>query len=178
MSLWTTSSPPSTGSSCLSRATSGRWGQTNIVKLSYEQWTPQWRGVCGGTSLEATLGQAMVLSRASTQTCMLRWSPLWWRGWASSSPHAPSSTSTGGTWPLSQMEYWMIFSGTWEFLPNTLCTTLPFRVDPSPPWPLQPSSRNKLIHGVPGGEGLCQAAQILWPLGQAMVLSTIRLSRW
>ena len=35
------------------------------------------------------------------------------------------------------------FSGTWEFLPYTLCT-LPFWVDPSPPWPLQPSSRNKL----------------------------------
>ena len=103
---------------------------------------------------------------------------LWWRGWASSSPHAPSSTSTGGTWPLSQMEYSMIFSGTWEFLPYTLCTTILFWVDPSPPWPLQPSSRNKLIHGVPGGEGLRQAAHILWPPGQAMVLSAIRLSRW
>ena len=62
MSLWTTSSPPSTGSSCLSIATSGRWGQTNIVKLSYEH-------LSGGVSVEA-----------------LHWRLHWARLWCSRGP--------------------------------------------------------------------------------------------
>ena len=56
-------------------------------------------------SLRATLGQAMAPSRASTPTSLPRCSAPWRRGPASSSPPAPSSRSTGGTWPPCQTEY-------------------------------------------------------------------------